>query len=137
MIDKIRNLAKFSIFFSSSFKPLIDLKYWQDLKSLSEKFAFGTDWLIGDGPLVLFFSVLPLNNHENSDLNVSRWQNYEDQKNRYGFQVTSRFIGWHNESSGVFQRIIFTLSSRILSTICFVGMPALFVNMIILTRSVT
>ena len=94
MIDKIRNLTKFSIFFSSSLKPLNDLKYWQGLNGPSEKFTFGTDLLIGDEPLILFFSVLPSNNHENSNLDVSMWQqNYEDQKDRYGFQVTLRVIG--------------------------------------------
>ena len=111
LIDKIPNLTKFSIFFSSSLKPLNDLKYLQDLKDPREKFTFGIDLLIGDGPLILFFSALPSNNHENSNLDVSMWQqNYEDQKGRYGFHVTLRIIGWQNESSGdTWNIILFSL----------------------------
>ena len=87
-IDKIRNLTKFSIFFSSSFKPLMTWsidgrKTWRVwLKDL-----LLTHILIGHRSLIPFFSVLRLNNHENSDLDVSLWQNYKDQKNRHNFQL--------------------------------------------------
>ena len=59
---------------------------------MAERPTFDTDLLIGDGSLIIFFSVLPTNNHENSDLDVSWGKNYEDQKNRHSFQVTSRAI---------------------------------------------
>ena len=59
---------------------------------LTERPTFDIDILIGDRSLILFFSVLPRNNHENSDLDVSWWQNYGDQKNRHSFQVMSQVI---------------------------------------------
>ena len=60
---------------------------------MTERPTFDADLLIGDRSLILFFLVFPPNNQENSDLDVSWWQNYEDQKNRHSFQVTSRVIG--------------------------------------------
>ena len=119
-IDKIRNLTTFFIFFSFSFKSLMassidGRKTWRVWK-IYFWHRFIDWWQI----INTFFPVFPPNNHKDSDLDVSWWQNYEDQQKRHSFHVTSRVIGWH-----FVYYFHFTLSSGILN-ICFVRLPALF-----------
>ena len=62
IIDKIRNFTKVFIFFSSSFKSLMNYWWKENLKGLTERPTFDTDLLTGYRSLILFFSVVPPNN---------------------------------------------------------------------------
>ena len=112
--DKMRNLTKFSIFFSFPFKPLMTWsiygkKTWRAwLKDLLLTQIY---WLMIDH--WYFFSALPPNNHKNRDLDGSWWQNYKDQKSRHSFHVTSRVIEWRHEPSGHTSNIIFISPWRV------------------------
>ena len=116
MTEKTHNFTKFSIFVP--FTGFWDLSFPRRLKEGRPEKRWLNDLVLTHG---LFdavdywhsFSVFPPNYLENRDLGVSWWQNYEDQKNRHSFQVTSRVIEWRHESSGDTSNIIFISPYRV------------------------
>ena len=105
MTEKTHKFTKFSIFVS--FTGFWDLSCPRRLKEGRPEERWLNDLVLTHGLFDTFFSVFPPNYLENRDLGVSWWQNYEDQKNRHSFQVTSRVIEWRHESSGDTSNIIF------------------------------
>ena len=123
--EKTHNFIKFSIFVP--FTGFWDLSCPRRLKEGRPEERWLNDLVLTHGLFDTFFSVFPPNYLENRDLGVSWWQNYEDQKNRHSFQVTSRVIEWRHKSSGDTSNIIFISPYRVEFWIwCFVQLPALF-----------